>query len=555
MLRFQAFGRFLRVIQETSSAADEGSSEQRYRLPLQLWEYVFLAAMAMGILVGGYLECQKVFLTNDELITGILASNPSFSEMISAICRGGELNPPLFFIMEWMMVRCFGVTELALRAIPGLSIALGSWVLYFTVRPLAGPRLAAVAIALVMGLSRDVFYFAREARYYGVLFLLVTLGILLLVRLAGDRPTTKRDYLLIFLVHVTMVYLHLYGLIYSGALLIAMAVMEILRGKPRWGVPGSVVAAWIAFCAWLPATLQQFKSVSRGVYTPPGFYKLGWFVEELALQTPMALVLLFSALLGALALIGRGPLPVNEEARACRAPLGWSALAVTGLGLLAVPVSTWLASFVLTPPPFMRRYAFPCIAAWVILVALLLVAVFRLPAVKPRTRFLLPAWLWTLAWVGVLVFCIGYQPARAKKNPGRPAAPFVDVDYGHRDLPLVFENSWYWVPRVFYGHDREYLLFIDRDAAEADPSWYTGNMQGFFQSWHPEYGRAKIAYYNELPEAFIAFDDDYTKTFEWVFAQHPELKRELLGTRPAELELHGKERIWLVHKPAAWKKN
>lgn len=544
----RAFGSFPRVIQTTSS--DAGPAPRRFLGPLGVWEVVFLTACSLGILIAAAMASGKEYFGNDELITALLVSNPSFPEMWSAIRRGGELNPPLYFVLEWVMARVFGPGELSLRALSGLSIALGGWVLYFTVRPLTGPRLAALAVALVLGLSRDVFYFAREARYYGVLFLLVTLGIFFLLRFATDRPVRRRDCVLVFLVHCAMVYLHLYGLIYSGVLFVAMAAMDLLRGKWRWGLLGAVAAAWVAFCAWVPATLQQFKSVSQGVYTPPEFLKLGFFVEELSLQTPLALVLLFISLLSCLALVAARPCRATEEIAGCSAPVGWAALGVGAMALMSVPVGTWLASHVLVPPPYMHRYMFPCTAAWVLMLALVLVAVFRLPAAGPPFKFRVSPRLWDLAWLGVLVFCVGFQPLRARKNPARAAVPFVDEDFGHRNLPIVFENSWYFVQRVFYGQGREYVLLIDRAAAEADPGWYTRCTQRFFEGWYPQYHQAKISYVADLPAEFLAVDDDYTKTFEGVFAQHPGLTKQLLGARKADVSLHGEERIYLVQNPA-----
>ena len=59
--------------------------------------------------------------------------------------------------------------------------------------------------------------------------------------------------------------------------------------------------------------------------------------------------------------------------------------------------------------------------------------------------------LWDLAWVGVLIFCAGFQPLRARKNADRAPTPFVDQDFGHKELPIVFENSYYFVQSAFYG--------------------------------------------------------------------------------------------------------
>ena len=85
----------------------------------------------------------------------------------------------------------------------------------------------------------------------------------------------------------------------------------------------------------------------------------------------------------------------------------------------------------------------------------------------------------------MLICCAGFQPLRARKNADRAPTPFVDLDFGHKELPIVFENSYYFVQRAFYGQGREYLLLIDRDAGEADPGSYTKCMYRFFQNWYP----------------------------------------------------------------------
>lgn len=66
-------------------------------------------------------------------------------------------------------------------------------------------------------------------------------------------------------------------------------------------------------------------------------------------------------------------------------------------------------------------------------------------------KFRVSPWLWDLAWVGVLIFCAGFQPLRARKNADRAPTPFVDQDFGHKELPIVFENSYYFVQSAFYG--------------------------------------------------------------------------------------------------------
>lgn len=94
---------------QTGTAAEQGSS----RPPFRPWELAFLVFFIVSILTGVEMKCRRECLSFDELITGILVSNPSFSEMWDTIRRGGEVNPPLFFVLEWLVARCFGTGELA----------------------------------------------------------------------------------------------------------------------------------------------------------------------------------------------------------------------------------------------------------------------------------------------------------------------------------------------------------------------------------------------------------------------------------------------------------
>src|ERR1043166_722199 len=120
------------------------NEERCFTAPLRIWEFVFLFVFAAGIIGAACWQSSKSYLSNDELVTAVVVSNPHFSEMWNAIRHGGELNPPLFFVIEWVVAQTLGSSDLALRIIPVVSLALAGWVLFFTLRPLTGPRIAAV---------------------------------------------------------------------------------------------------------------------------------------------------------------------------------------------------------------------------------------------------------------------------------------------------------------------------------------------------------------------------------------------------------------------------
>ncbi len=526
--------------------------EKRYEGPVRRWELIFLAAFWVSIVGAAFWQSTKEYFDNDELCTALLVSTPSFSEMWNVIRHGGELNPPLFFIIEWVMARIGGVTETVLRGISFVSVAFGGWMLFFTVRPFVGPRIGALAIALILGLSRDAFYFAGRARYYGFFFFLVTVAIWLAVRPGSRRELRWPQYTAMFLTHCLMVYLHLFGLLFSGVVLVAMAVADGLAKRWRWRLYGSVIAAWVAFGAWLPSMTRQVKSA--GAYTPPGYHSIGYIVEQLSLETPFALILLLIAVLGGLALILKRPATAVEEALACDSPFGWISLALMAGALLAVPIGTWIGSFLITAL-FMPRYVFPSIAGWVLVTTMVLLAVFRLPRGNLQLRWAISPRIWSIAWFGVLVFCLLFQPMRAWKNAARAPTPFIDADYGYEKVPIVFENSWPYMKRAVYGRGREYLLYTDSNASKADPNWYTGFVEQYFKSYYPRFPQSPsslpgvhVAHYEDLPQTFLAVDDDMTKTFEWLFKNKPDLKVRLLGSKKADPEYFGEERVYLVQK-------
>jgi len=530
---------------EQGTASEFPDVERRFEKPLQKWEYAFLFAFWVAIVGAAIWQSGKEYFDNDELCTTLLVSNPSFSEMWTVIRRGGELNPPLFFIIEWIIARVAGGGELALRAISFVSVAFGGWILYFTLRPLTGPRIAAVSIALILGLSRTTFYLAGRARYYAFFFLLVTIAIWLAMRLRSRIELRWSDYASVFLIHCLLVYLHLFGLIFSGVLLLAVVAADALIIKWRWKLYGCIIAAWVAFGAWVPYATTQVKSA--GAYTPPGYHTIGFFLEQLSLETPYAPIFIVVAMLGGLALMLPRGAGAADEASSCNSPLGWTSLALLAGGLLVVPIATWFGSFFITAL-FMPRYVFPSIAGYVIITALILLALLRLPRGNPQFKWTISPAVWTTTWFAVLAFGLLFQPMRAWKNPSLPVQPFVDAEFGDRHLPMVFENSFPYIKRAFYGRDREYMLLTDPEASKADPNWYTGFIMRYFDHYYPRYQRMHILHYDDLPDTFLAVDDDMTKTFEWLFEHRPDLKTRLLGTRKSELEYFGMERVFLVQR-------
>jgi uncharacterized membrane protein len=527
----------LRVHPSEASSA-EALSNPRW----QWWEFAFLLLLAGSMLLACCLTGSRQFLSYDELITAIISSEPNLLKMLRGIAHGTEVNPPLFFILEWVVARVAGNGDIAMRLISGFSVALAVPILYLAVRPAAGPRLAAIGVALVMGLSRDVYMFDTLARYYGWMLLLTSLAAYMFTRFYARATHAKWEYGCVFLIHWAIVYTHLFGLFFSGMILLAHLVLDYVNRNFRWRLYGAVICAWATFLLWMPFLRQQLAVTKDGTYTPR--LNVGTFFDELEMQTPLGLVLLLVGLLALLKWLSRPPPDAEVQREAATQPATLVALLALAVAWMCVPVATWAASSVIQPF-YMRRYVAPCAIGWVFVLVAMLVGLYRLVPLQREGRGSLPRWCHHLAWVGVLVFCIVWQPLRARKEP-RQRLPFVDNDYGHSSMPIVFEEGMDFLPRFFYGSGRKYVLVLDEEAARADRGYYTKLTRNSFGRWRQFFPNIRILNYDELPpwpDGFLVVDDPLAQTVDWLFQNKPELEKELLGSWG-----QGKKVYWVHRK-------
>jgi hypothetical protein len=496
--------------------------------PWQVWEIAFVVALGGSIIVTVYIASRRLYLGFDDLVTATLVSDPSLSHMIRAIANGVETNPPLFFILEWLVAHVTGHGDFGLRILSAMSLAMTVPVVYATLRKTVKPEVASLALAFVLGLSRGAYEFAILARYYGWMILLAAIAACLFVQL-NLASARRRDYFLVFAVHAGLVYTHLFGFFFSGALLLSHFLLDWLQRTFRWRLYASIVAAWASFAIWLPAMPRQLSVTKDGTYTPR--FDVGTFFEIIEMQTPLGVILLLAAFL-LLVYWLTGPAPSTpRETEVSVAAASLPVLTTLALAWFFVAVAAWAASQVIKPF-FMGRYVAPCVLAWVFLFAAVLAGGYKVTAAAAMVGpFALPAWCPRLAWVVVLGGCIIWQPLRAWTEPAK-GQPFADSDYGYATLPIVFEDAMDLLPRAIYGKGRDYVLLLDREAAKADTNYYTKLTLNWFERWRTFYPNVRILYYDELspgPEGYLAVDDELAKTFDWIFHNKTDLIVEELG--------------------------
>lgn len=142
----------------------------------------------------------------DETFTAWLAQLP-LPNMIAATL--GDVHPPTWYLIEWLIVRLFGHGEAALRLVSwlaGLGLVLVTWRL---AAALQFNRRAQIAAAVLVTVSPFFIFYGGEARAYSLLYFLAALATVGLI---------ERRWQLFILSAVAMLWLHNLAVFYLAAL-------------------------------------------------------------------------------------------------------------------------------------------------------------------------------------------------------------------------------------------------------------------------------------------------------------------------------------------------
>jgi mannosyltransferase len=182
------------------------------------------AAIGISLLAAGLRLCHvRESLWLDELHTAWCAVGP-----LAEVAQRGAIGNqgPLFFWLEWLMLRLFGPSELALRL---LSIASGSLVplaVFLFARRWKLDTAGLVAAGLVAVDPLSIFY-ATEARPYGLLQLMAVIHMALTAE-APWVPTLRWRFAWIGLA-VAMFYLHFTAALILFAEAVFLGVSRFLQ--------------------------------------------------------------------------------------------------------------------------------------------------------------------------------------------------------------------------------------------------------------------------------------------------------------------------------------
>ena len=447
-------------------ASQTRTSTIQWRSPVRIWEYSVPLLGSLSLLVSCVIVSKKKYFWNDELFSYYLLADRSFFHMLVAFHDKINNSPPLYFIVGWIWAHLFGASELSLRLFSSLSMCLALWLVWVTLRRSYGFYATSIGVLSVFCTSSIVLSQNAEARMYG-LFLAAAAWCFFLYDAACRKREAWPGLLLgTACAHVALVNSHLFGLFYSGALLLALIVTDCRFKVLRAKLYLAVVLSWLSLLAYVPSFLVQADAGNPRYWPPiPNLRDLVIF-SGMSSSSMLNLIVFVALLLiaGLLWLTRDFAMHLQERSEAKtmidNRDSEASLLTLTYM-LLALPVFVWIVSR-LVKPIFYDRYMVPSTFGWSILLAC--TAARLLPEVRSRERAAgssevpkLVSWILLLLLVaGLLAYPLLYARSYwPEKFPG-----VEDTRVGYPDLPIVVQESHDFMMRVHYSPHRSRYFFI-----------------------------------------------------------------------------------------------
>lgn len=282
------------------------------------WSLIIIFTLALGLRLYRLGDSQ---LWYDESFTLLLARLP-WSGMIQA--TAGDVHPPLWYALEWVLIRLFGESIWIMRLPSVLASMMALYLAYRLTVKLGLSQAATIGTLGFLAINSTQIWYAQEARQYAALEALVLWSVM---------SVLDRRWIHLWMSLTLMLWLHNYALIYGSVIGIWALIREIRSHGQVWRVAAAGAGALAAWSPWAMMLVNQMNQVAESYWIQPtnagtAIFTLNAITWGFALQGPMESVapLVFC---GLLILTVIRSIQRRESGR-----LAWLSLAPLGIALL-----------------------------------------------------------------------------------------------------------------------------------------------------------------------------------------------------------------------------
>jgi hypothetical protein len=398
----------------------------------------------------------------DEIFTWKEVSDLSLLHLYHAIERGADGGMPVFYTTAWVWGRAFGTSVLTLRLYSCIAMCGALLITWRTIRRFYGVFATGFGVLTMWGTSAVLLDQNCEARFYGLYMLAVSIAVNIYARLITEPAPRTRLLLLTTLCQAGLVLSHILGLIYSGLILLALAVFDGRRHRLRLELYFRYAVGWLALLIWIPAI-----RASMAVGKPHGWIEMpsvrGLLTAYLFQNSSLWLSvlkgpshrLLFSFFI--LELLRSVPLSRRTN------PDPESALLLVAYSLLSAPLILFVLSRLITPV-FVPRYFLPSGIGLAIVLAAF--------ADRLGADSNLPRWEPRLLWVSIILFLmISPVLSTLALQPVSMDSFYLDVQRLDNVVPpdtavvVNWANDFLKIMRYSHGPLTHYYFMLDWPAA------------------------------------------------------------------------------------------
>jgi len=438
-------------------------------------EYLVPILTTLSLIAGCIITSSKKDFWNDELFSYYFLADPSFGHMMMDAFHDKLNNTPaLYFILGWLWARVFSASELSLRLFSSLGFCIALWITWLTLRRVYGFWAASFA-ALSVFTSRLILYQNSEARMYG---LFMAIGALSLMQFDLNNQTKRCPrWILIFnfLIQTALVHIHLHGVFFGVATLVAQIARDKLFGFFRPRLYSSFVLGWLTLIFYIPAFLVQADAGKpQSWLTAPTLQDLASFISLFpSIYFNLSFLMLLTVLAGMQFFYQSGKeIDIVELEQPNRYVSEKKSLLIFAFTFLMVSFAIWLISRTVRPL-FYDRYLLLTFLGLGILIAHFFSRVFPsyLAEAYGQSKIKCFGFLAPPLQVGlsvILLMMMLIPTFDAKLYDGNFLLGEKDAQYGYTNLPIVVQSSTFLERFYNIPESRSrYFYILDKQAAES----------------------------------------------------------------------------------------